>query len=406
MSMEEIMKKANVQGLAVMTIFLLTIFGFFIFTFVTPSKSMSLLENRNLAQRPDLTKDNLLTGEYSKRFEQYYNDQFPMRDSFIETNALINKDFFRQKVIEDVYVADDGYLLSQVAKGTLTDAKKIANSINQFADNLAEKNINVYTALMPNKPTMMENKFPSYFPSYGQNNMDLLYKVLNKNTHPIDSRVSLKKHMNEEYMFFYTDHHWQAKAAFYAYQNVMSEIIKQEKFNDRVYQYNDYSWELMGKPFYGSDARKTTSANAKKSDRVLVAELKENHKPFVLKWGTRSKKDLYSREFLTKNDLYTNRYVAYLGGDYSQLMITNPNQKNKKKVLVIKDSYANAFIQFLVPHYKETHVLDLRHYNKMPVEQYVEENKIDQVVLINNVNSIFLTPALTNFKHPGQGENQ
>jgi hypothetical protein len=404
--MEDIMKKANIQGLALITIFLLTIFGFFIFTFVTPSKSMSLLENRNLAQRPDLNSENLLTGEYSKRFEQYYNDQFPMRDTFIETNSRINKNFLRQNIIDDVYVSDDGYLLSQIAEGTSADAKGIASGINELADDLAKKNIGVYTALMPNKPTMMENKFPSYFPSYGQKNMDLLYKELDENTHPIDSRATLEKHMNEDYMFFYSDHHWQAKAAFYAYQNVMSEIIDKENMKDSISQYNDYSWELKGKPFYGSDARKTTSANAKKADKILVAELKKNHKPYVMKWGIKKRSGLYNTDFLTMEDLYTNRYQAYLGGDFAQLTITNPNQTNNKKLLVIKDSYANAFVQFLVPHYKEIHVLDLRHYNKMPIEKYVVENKIDQIVLLNNINSIFVTPALTNFEHPGQGENQ
>jgi hypothetical protein len=404
--MEDIMKKANIQGLALITIFLLTIFGFFIFTFVTPSKSMSLLENRNLAQRPDLNSENLLTGEYSKRFEQYYNDQFPMRDTFIETNSRINKNFLRQNIIDDVYVSDDGYLLSQIAEGTSADAKGIASGINELADDLAKKNIGVYTALMPNKPTMMENKFPSYFPSYGQKNMDLLYKELDENTHPIDSRATLEKHMNEDYMFFYSDHHWQAKAAFYAYQNVMSEIIDKENMKDSISQYNDYSWELKGKPFYGSDARKTTSATAKKADKILVAELKKNHKPYVMKWGIKKRSGLYNTDFLTMEDLYTNRYQAYLGGDFAQLTITNPNQTNNKKLLVIKDSYANAFVQFLVPHYKEIHVLDLRHYNKMPIEKYVVENKIDQIVLLNNINSIFVTPALTNFEHPGQGENQ
>jgi hypothetical protein len=125
-----------------------------------------------------------------------------------------------------------------------------------------------------------------------------------------------------------------------------------------------------------------------------------------MKWGIKSRSGLYNTDFLTMEDLYTNRYQAYLGGDFAQLTITNPNQTNNKKLLVIKDSYANAFVQFLVPHYKEIHVLDLRHYNKMPIEKYVVENKIDQIVLLNNINSIFVTPALTNFEHPGQGENQ
>ncbi|WP_026575882.1 DHHW family protein [Bacillus sp. UNC438CL73TsuS30] len=253
---------------------------------------------------------------------------------------------------------------------------------------------------------MMENKYPNYYPSFGQKDLDLLFNELTKNTHPIDSRSVLEKHMNEKNMFFYTDHHWQEKAAFYAYQNVMKYIIKHEKMNDKVSKYSDYSWNLKGKSFYGSDARKTTSVNAKMADRILVANLKGKHKPFTIKRGIHISKGLYNMGFLSMEDRYTNRYRAYLGGDYAHMVISNPNRTKGKKVLVIKDSYANAFIQFLVPHYKETHILDLRHYSTMPIEQYVTKYKIDQVIIINNVNSIYVTPALTNFKHPGKGENQ
>ena len=400
------MKKANMQGIILISVFLLTIFGFFFSKLVTPSNAQSIIENRKLTQRPDLTTKNFLVGDYSKRFEQYYNDQFPMRDSFIEANAVINKDVLKQNVVKDVYVAKNGYLLSQVPAVTKENAKKIAGKINDFVSNMAKRNVTVFTALMPNKSTMMESEFPSYFPSYGQKDMDLIYKNLNKSAHPIDSRNTLKKHMNENYMFFYTDHHWEAKAAFYAYQNVMNYIIKTEKSKDHVNNYNDYSWNIEGKPFYGSDARKTTSANAKNADQILVAKLKGQYKPFIVKTGTRTLSGLYNKYYLNLPDKYTNRYLAYMGGDYPEIKITNPNMPHGKNVLVIKDSYANAFVQFLVPHYKETHILDLRHYNKMSVEQYVVKNKIDQVILLNNINSLVVTPALTNFIHPGQGENQ
>ncbi|OIK16328.1 hypothetical protein BIV60_04750 [Bacillus sp. MUM 116] len=400
------MKKTNVQGVILISVFLLTIFGFFFTKLVTPSKAQSVIENRKLTQRPDLTAKNILVGDYSKRFEQYYNDQFPMRDSFIEANAAINKDVLNQNVVKDVFVANDGYLLSQVPEVTPENAKKIAGHINDFVSNMAKRNVTVFTALMPNKSTMMEKEFPSYFPSYGQKDMDLIYKNLNKLDHPIDTRNTLKKHMNEKYMFFYTDHHWNAKAAFYAYQNVMNDIIKTEKSQDHVYKYNDYSWNLEGKPFYGSDARKTTSANAEKDDQILVAQLRGQNKPLIVKSETRKLSGLYNQNYLNFPDKYTNRYMAFLGGDYPETTIYNPNMPKGKNILVIKDSYANAFVQFIVPHYKETHILDLRHYKKMSVEQYVVKNKIDQVILLNNINSLVVTPALTNFNHPGQGENQ
>jgi len=399
------MKKENLNGIALIVIFLLTIFGLFGYAIVTPSKAESVLENRKLAQRPDFTAERFLSGDYTKRFEQYYNDQFPERDFFIESNSMVNEKIFQQNVVKDVFIAKNGYLMSKVEKGTAADADKIAKRVNDFASAMDKKGVHVYTALMPNKTTMMEEQFPSYYPSFGQSNMDLLYPRLKDVAHPIDSRDALKKHMDENSLFFYTDHHWQAKAAFYAYQNVMSTIIKNEHMDEKVYDYNDYTWNLKGLPFYGSDARKTTKVAAKHQDRIMVAKLKGEYQPFQLKHGSVRRNDLYETKYLSIKDPYTNRYKTYLGGDFAHLTIENPNKKNGKNLLVIKDSYANAFIQFLVPHYKETHVLDLRHY-KIPVAKFVEKHDIDQVIILNNVNSIYVTPSLTDFEHPGKGENQ
>jgi len=388
------------------SIFILTIFLFFFLHIGIKDNKQSTLENRALTQRPDLTLESYLSGNYSKRFDQYYSDQFPFRDVLIETKAKIDSSILQRKIIEDVYISSDGYLLSQVAEQTNTSAKQIAENINQFAKEMKDLNVTTYTALMPNKSTMMEEKFPRYFPSYGQKNLDMLYEYLDELTNPIDSRDILEKHLNEENMFFYTDHHWQSKAAFYAYQNVMSTIIKNENMNEQIYEFDDYIWELKGKAFYGSDARKTTAANVKITDKILVAQPKNDYYKYKVTWGKRSSENLYNSTFLELDDPYTNRYQAYMGGDYANLIVKNLKKENDLNTLVIKDSYANAFIQFLVPHYSETHVMDLRHYKGMPISEYVKKYNIDHIILLNNVNSIYVTPSLTNFNNPGQGENQ
>ena len=400
------MKKINLQSLMLFIVFIGTIFTLLIIHIVTPDSDQSVLENRKLAKRPDFTFERYISGEYSQRFDTYYSDQFPMRDFFVENNAKINHTVFRQDVVDDVYIAEDGYLLSRINEATSEEAHVVANRINDFAKDMDEIGVSVYTAIMPNKSTMMEDKFPSYFQSYGQKNLDLLFENLYPITNPIDSRTILEEHMDEENMFYYTDHHWQAKAAFYAYQNVMNTIIKKENLDESVLKYSDYQWEIKGKPFYGSDARKTAASNLKKKDQIVVATLKGDYIPFKMKWGIKSREGLYDMSFLNTKNVYSNRYQAYMGGDYALLTVYNDNKKNGTNVLVIKDSYANAFIQFLAPHYKEIHVMDLRHYKGEPIKKYVQDHNINHIIILNNVNSIFVTPSLTDFENPGQGENQ
>lgn len=59
-----------------------------------------------------------------------------------------------------------------------------------------------------------------------------------------------------------------------------------------------------------------------------------------------------------------------------------PEVVDNGKILILKDSYANAFIPFLQPHYKEIHIVDPRHY-KGNIITYIKENEIKKVVFFN-----------------------
>ncbi len=51
---------------------------------------------------------------------------------------------------------------------------------------------------------------------------------------------------------------------------------------------------------------------------------------------------------------------------------------------MVKESYGNAFAPFLIPHYSEVYVVDLRYFNNNLIN-FVNENEINDVVFINNV---------------------
>ncbi|MEE6451091.1 DHHW family protein [Gottfriedia acidiceleris] len=384
--------------------FLFIIFAGAIYVWLKGDLKYSTIENRELAQMPKMSLKKLTSGEYSKEFELYFNDQFPGRLKLIEANATINKDLLGQNVVKDVYVADNGLLLSTVPKQTKESAKVIANRINKFALQASKLGVTTYFSLAPNKSVTFEDQFPSYFPSYGNEASDYLFSYIDPIAHPLDLRITMNKHKNEPNLYPFTDHHWKAKAAFYSYQTIINTIYMNSNEVGKALNADDFIWKEEGLPFYGSDARKTTRANVTKTDTITVVNSKGKQDLNVC-YNAICNRGLYAEEPLKNASLYTNRYVTYMGGDHPETAIYNDKVKNRK-LLIIKDSYANASIQFFVNHYKETRVLDLRYYNKMPIIDYIKKYKIDDVVIINNVNSIYVTPTLTNFEHPGQGENQ
>ena len=78
-----------------------------------------------------------------------------------------------------------------------------------------------------------------------------------------------------------------------------------------------------------------------------------------------------------------NKYGIFIGGDRPLAKIVT-EQKDLGKIMVIKDSYGNALVPFLIPHYSEIYIVDPRHY-KHPVLDLIKSENIDEVLILNNI---------------------
>ena len=86
------MKPKTRAGAAVICLLLIVPVVFFcIFSFADKDKDVSKDENRALKQRPKFSVNALFDGELTKDFDDYYSDQFPLRDFFVSTNLKIKK---------------------------------------------------------------------------------------------------------------------------------------------------------------------------------------------------------------------------------------------------------------------------------------------------------------------------
>lgn len=69
----------------------------------------------------------------------------------------------------------------------------------------------------------------------------------------------------------------------------------------------------------------------------------------------------------------------------------NSNQSTTKisgsgsgKLLIIKDSYANCFAQFVLEDYEETHLIDMRFFGGK-VADYINDNGITEILVLYNI---------------------
>lgn len=350
--------------------FITYIFTLSLFFVIMEDKSFSDIENRYLSEMPKLSIESLFNKTFEDEFETYVSDQFPLRNSFISIKSYSERVLLK-KENNGVYIADDNCFIEKFEAPDKEITGKIAKYMNNFS-----KDYNTYCLISPTAITVNKDKLPSFV------NGDLEEEVLNEFYNLLDSSIipieitDTMKSNKDKYIFYKTDHHWTTLGAFYAYE----EFCKTLGLN--ATKLEDYNVEKASDSFYGTLFSKGNFKFAKPDD-INLYTLKDNIDIEVdYVYNNKVTDTLYEKDYLNKKD----KYGVFLDNNHPLVKIkTSANTGNK--IVVIKDSYAHSFIPFLVSHYDEIHMIDLRLF-KGSVKNYLEENDLKDVVFIYNVKNI------------------
>ena len=80
------------------------------------------------------------------------------------------------------------------------------------------------------------------------------------------------------------------------------------------------------------------------------------------------------------------KYNCFIGGDQPISVINNPKKNDGSACVVVKESFGNAFVPFLVSHYQTVYVVDYRYWEGS-ISQLVAEKGIQDVILCNNISA-------------------
>ena len=161
--------------------------------------------------------------------------------------------------------------------------------------------------------------------------------------------------------------------------------------------YDSYAFHTY-KDFYGSSANNNPNFRARhKPDTLEVLIPTTPVKGYRILWD-RSDQEAP----MIKDGSHT--YLAFLGGTQGPWRRFETGVDAGRSCLVIGDSFANAFLPFLVPYYETIHATDVRadYYDrqnaKWTISQYIQENGVDDVYFIlstaNGVNTVYLIETL------------
>lgn len=247
-----------------------------------------------------------------------------------------------------------------------------AESINQFAAHMPEST-RVFSLIAPSHIEFIQNKKYREMSASQDEAIGVINSFLDTRVKPVDARGQILPHY-QEYLYFRSDHHWTARGAYYAYEAFVNTAGFSPVTLDK-YPKKDFPG------FLGTLYDKTRNAKiAANPDTVEVfmpiveSDFKiHTAKGGVLNWNVIN--EGYGKPS------FKNKYLVFLSGDEPLSVITT-NVDTDRKILVFKDSYGNAFIPFLMNHYKEIHVIDPRHYKSNAVS-YAKQNNFDDVLFLN-----------------------
>ncbi|MDD5938057.1 MAG: DHHW family protein [Clostridiales bacterium] len=351
---------------------------------MTPDKTFSEIENRNLAQRPTLTADDFkldwpmecsgdfFTGKFMSDYETYVTDQFAGRDLWVAGKAYAERILGKQEN-NGVYFCDGSTLITRFDAPNEERLNKNIGYVSQFAE---KASVPVYFGLIPTQATVWADKLPNGAPNYDQKQI-IDQAAQATSAQFVDLYTPLMAHRDEE-IFYRTDHHWTSLGAYYGYEG-LAGALGYSPVPLADYEKTTVSTEFYGTVFSSSGVRwvepDQIDTYVPETPEITVTSYTYDAKGNPVE----EPRQLYDESYLEKKD----KYSMFLGGQQS-LGVVRTGNTDKPRLLLIRDSYSDSLVPFLTPHFSEIHLIDLRYY-KMSAAQYIEDNGIDMALVLYSV---------------------
>lgn len=204
---------------------------------------------------------------------------------------------------------------------------------------------------------------------------------MGKNVKTVPLHDALYARRNE-YIFFRTDHHWTALGAYYAYVEFCeAKGITPHRLSD--YEVSQYDGFLGS--FY-NDAGKPA---AMESSPDVVNAFHPVSGDAHMEYGDSENSTLTGGKVIYDESTApaSLKYGAFIMGDNPYTVIENPDITDGSACIVVKESFGNAFVPFLVDHYETVYVIDYRYYGGS-VSALAKAKNVDDVLFVNNLSAI------------------
>ncbi len=279
-----------------------------------------------------------------------------------------------------VYVVGDaGYEMYSYVAGI---AEKYQTVVNSMADTLKGVS-NVYVMAIPlSSGITLPDALYSEIPGSDQQQAEKdILAGMGQNVKTVPLYDTLMSHRTE-YVYFRTDHHWTALGAYYAYVQFCNvKGITPHALSDyEVTQFPGY----LGS-FYNDGGKPTAMAD----NPDVVNAYHPVSSTAAMKYGSNENSPLTGGKVIYDESTApaSLKYGTFIMGDNPYTVIENPEVHNGESCIVVKESFGNALVPFLVDHYETVYVVDYRYYDGS-VSALAKAKGVTDVLYANNLSAI------------------
>ncbi len=421
--------------------------------------TFSEVEKRELAAQPVPTVETVFSGQFMKDFTAWFADTFPWRDHFINTGHLVSnlrgirpdevkvyeskpaappaeessssrpaekqpaeapqqekpqqaesaaevesllpsgQDHIEVNTEYDDavgYLMDNGILVFEdravnLFGGNKSVASYYAETINSYLEEI-DPSVQVYNMVVP---CSSEFYLPDRYQSSSNSqwdNIKSIYDQLDERVKAVDAYNALAAHI-DEYVYFRTDHHWTALGAYYAYEAFCRQAgftpVPLEEMEARTRE-----------GFLGTFYTQTGDPVLQQNPDSLTYYILDLQYESYLRMKDQPENFVKMQGIWGEIASMTNSYSIFLYGDYPLEKIVTENQ-NGRKIVVVKESYGNAFVPFLLSHYQEIYVVDQRYFQTSLID-LLEAEGVTDLLFLNNAfaaNTAYHVDRINALKH-------
>lgn len=364
-----------VMNLMTAVLFFGTIIFLGLATVFSEKEDFSETQNRKLASFPKISGKNIYSGRFMSGVEDYVSDHLAGGDGWIKAKTLTEL-AAGKKDGGGVYILKDR-LVEKIPEPDMARADKSIEGIRKFAE---DNNISPLVMIVPTQAEIYSEELPPNAPNPNQQEyISYVYGALEDCAVTVDVCTVLSANRSS-YIYYRTDHHWTTRGAFLAYTAAakkMGVTALTESCYDIEHASDSFRGTFYSKVLY--DGIKPDSID------IWLPAGEQANKPQLEIYSAFGEEPaahsgLYFREYLDVKD----KYSTFFGTN--QPMITVKTGNKGERLLIFKDSYAHSLVPFLVPHYSEITMADLR-YIQTSYKDMIDVSRYDTVMFLYNAST-------------------